>query len=467
MTTNMLRAVSVSAGVLGVAVFLTSAYAADDAKISLTIYNNNLALVQEQRPLDLKQGRNKLEFKDVSASIRPETVSLVAPDIGIVEQNFDFDLLTPEKLMEKAVGNQVKIVRINPGNGAQETETATVLSVNNGVVLKIGDRIEVLRADNVPTRVIFDKVPDNLRARPTLSVTVDAEKAGHQNATLSYLTTGLSWKADYVALFDENAKKLDLQGWITLTNNSGTTFNDAQTQLIAGDVQTIQGNSQLSDWERRQLRSVRSPGNERSDRPQFADYYAYPLKDLTSVANKQTKQVSFIDVTGVTANKIYQYEADWFESVEQIQHAEVGIRFANSNAGGLATQLPAGITRIYVRDIDGTPKFVGENRIGHTPRGSEILVKIGEAFDVTLQQTLVKKEKVNNSRSRYVMEYLIKNARGNAVTVEVIQGGMWRNGKVLDESIKSLRVNSSTLRWQVPVAANGETKLSFSVENGW
>jgi len=461
---------SVVAFLFCVVVALPAAHAANDPKISLTIYNNNLALIQEQRPLDLKQGRNKLEFKDVSASIRPETVSLVAPDIGIVEQNFDFDLLTPEKLMEKAVGNQVKIVRINPGNGAQETETATVLSVNNGVVLKIGDRIEVLRADNVPTRVIFDKVPDNLRARPTLSVTVDADKAGQRDARLSYLSTGLSWKADYVALFDEKAKKLDLQGWISLTNESGTTFANATTQLVAGDVNTLdqpvqpqwQGGARAS-----KMSSFDGGGVSTGANRSLADFYVYPLKEPTTIADKQTKQVGFLDVTGVAASKVYQYFAPWFQSVDPPVHADVVVQFKNSVNSGLGTQLPAGVTRVYVKDVDGIPKFVGENHIEHTPQGSEVSVKIGEAFDITVQPTLVSQEKVSLFRSRYQMEYLVRNAKKEEATVLIKQGGLWRDGKVIKESQKSVSLDARTLQWAVTVPAQGETKLSFTVETGW
>src|SRR5580698_9766499 len=216
------------------AVALCGAARADGPGLEVTIYNADLALVRDARQLDMTQGRQKLEFKDVSSAIRPETVTLSADGVDIVEQNFDFDLLTPSKLMEKAVGQQVTIVRTNPGSGAQVTETATVLAANEGVVLKIGDRIEVLRDDGIPTRVIFDKVPDNLRAEPTLSVGVDSDHAGSRVASLSYLTTGLAWKADYVALFDETAAKLDLQGWITLQNQSGASFKDADTQRVAG-----------------------------------------------------------------------------------------------------------------------------------------------------------------------------------------------------------------------------------------
>ena len=169
---------------------------AADRALAVTIYNNDLALVRDQRTLEVPAGRQRLEFENVSAQIRPETVSLTAPNIVIVEQNFDFDLLTPEKLMEKAVGHEITIVRVNPATSVETRQTAQVLAANGGVVLKIGDRIEVLRDDGLPTRVIFDKVPENLRARPTLSVTVDAKGAGARPATLQYLTPGLGWRAD-------------------------------------------------------------------------------------------------------------------------------------------------------------------------------------------------------------------------------------------------------------------------------
>ena len=446
---------------------------AEGQRLALTIYNQDLALVQDVRALDFAAGRSRLEFKDVSASIRPETVSLAASGIDIVEQNFDFDLLTPAKMMEKAVGRQVQIVRTNPGNGAEVSETATVLSVNDGVVLKIGDRIEVLRADGAPTRVIFDKVPENLRARPTLSINVQSSAAGRRDATLSYLTTGLSWKADYVALFDEQANKLDLQGWVTLTNKSGTTFTDAVTQLVAGQINIARGDQQY-DWQQQQYMmqqqralAARQAGTEAGPRRPLADYYVYPLAERTTVADNQTKQVGFIDAQGVAARKVYEYYANWFTTLNDPDHAAVVVRFSNSERGGLGAQLPAGMVRVYVRDTDGKPRFVGENRIEHIPQGSQISVKTGDAFDVTVQPTVVSQERAGFWRSRYEMEYLVRNARSQPVTLEIRQGGLWREGKVLAESIKSTRPDAYTLQWSVPVAANGETKLTFTVETGW
>jgi hypothetical protein len=203
--------------------------------VSVTIYNNNLALVQDVRQVTLPSGRSRQEFPEVSAQIRPETVTISGEGFGIIEQNFDYDLLSPSALMQKAVGQTVTLLRTNPATGNETRERALVLAANGGVVLKIGDRIEILRDDGLPVRVIFDSIPPNLRASPTLSVTLDARSGGARPLTLSYLTPGMAWKSDYVALFDEKAGKIDVQGWITLTNNTGTTFNNSRALLVAGN----------------------------------------------------------------------------------------------------------------------------------------------------------------------------------------------------------------------------------------
>lgn len=439
---------------------------AQEREVSVTIYNSDLALVEDARPLDLRAGRQKLEFKDVSAAIRPETVSLSAPGVTILEQNFDYDLLTPDKLMEKAVGQQVRIVRTNPGDGKETTEVATVLAANEGVVLKIGDRIEVLRDDGVPTRVIFDKVPETLRARPTLSVSVDAASAGPRQAKLSYLTSGLSWKADYVALFDEAKNALDLQGWITLSNTSGTPFDNAKTQLVAGDVNQLNQNNGVRP-PRRGPQGMISAGTESGTGERVADYYVYPLPERTTIASNQNKQVGFLSAQAVAAKKVYETREGWFSSDAEPVKAVVAIQFSNARLAGLGSQLPAGTMRVYMRDAAGDPKFVGENAIGHTPAGSELSIKTGEAFDVSSQATLVAETKVSRTRSRYEMRYLLRNARNQPVTVELRQSGLGRDGEVKAESLKSRRIDARTLGWSVPVPANGETVLTFTVETGW
>jgi hypothetical protein len=429
----------------------------DSQRLAITIYNGGQALVQDVRSLDLPAGRQRIELREVSNEIAPASVSLAAPDVAIVEQNFDFDLLTPSKLMEKAVGKQVQIVRTNPGNGQQVTETATVLAANEGVVLKIGDRIEVLRDDGTPTRVIFDGVPQNLRARPTLSVTVDSAKAGRRDATLTYLTGGLDWRADYVAVFDEKASRLDFQGWITLINQTSTTFSDVRTDLVAGSPQLGGGGGRI--------RGVTRGGTEAaSNVQQVGDTYLYPLKERTTIAANQQKQVGFIEADKVAAQRVYEFRANGFASSSSPEHVDSVLQFANSRAGGLAAPLPAGTVRIYMRDSDGALKLIGESGIGHTPQGSSLSLRTGEAFDVTVKPTLDARTPIDKKHWRYAMSYVVANAKSEPVTVQLHQYTFPADLKVLTESLKSRRVSASELQWEVPVPAAGETKLTFEVE---
>src|ERR1700683_300180 len=372
---------------------VTPAGAADRA-LSVTIYNNDLALVQDRRDIEVKDGRQRLEFQDVSAEIRPETVSLSAADIAIVEQNFDFDLLTPAKLMEKAVGQEVTIVRVNPATGVETREQAQVLATNGGVVLKIGQRIEVLRDDGLPVRVIFNKVPDNLRARPTLSVSIIGTHAGARRATLSYLTPGLGWKADYVALYNESDGKIDVQGWVTLTNSSGTTYDNAQTLLVAGSPNL--GGGQSNNFRapvRRQ--TLQQPGTESGSRERLGDFYLYPLAERTTIANLQTKQVSFLDVHSVPAEHGYEFRNRWLGTAETPQSAQSIYSFSSSAHAGLGDQLPAGILRFYMKDKHGAPQFIGESRIDHTPMGSTLSLATGEAFDVKVHAIVDKRTRLS------------------------------------------------------------------------
>lgn len=438
-------------------------------RVSLTVYNQNIALVEDVRNLNVPAGRSRQEFPGVSASIRPETVGLSGRGLSVVEQNFDYDLLTPGKLMESAVGNEIGIVRTNPGSGAQSTERARVLAANQGVVLQIGDRIEVLRDDGVPTRVIFDRVPQNLRPRPTLSVTLDAEGAGRRETTLSYLTSGLTWKADYVARFDEKAGKLDLTGWVTLTNNSGATFSNAQTRVVAGDVNLInQGGYNPRPPVR--VSNTRGNGTQSGGQGALADVYVYPLPEGVTVANNQTKQVGLIDAAGVPATKRYLRVVEGFYSAEEPIAAEVGVIFANGS-GDAARALPAGVIRVYVKDEAGEPRFIGESQVDHSPAGSEIVVTTGDAFDVTVQPRLVSSERVSKRlvdyfRTRYAMEYTVRNARPEAVTVEVRQRGLGRDTELTDQSIEGDMRDARTVVWRVPVPANGETKLTATITTG-
>jgi hypothetical protein len=457
--------------------------------VAITIYNNNLALVQDVRQLAIAQGRARVEFPDVSAQIRPQTLSFAAANTTIIEQNFDYDLLTPAKLMEKAIGQTVTLLRTNPATGAETRERAKVLSVAGGTVLQIGDRIEVLRDDGLPVRVIFDRVPPNLRARPTLSVNVDSARAGTRPVQLRYLTGGLSWSADYVALYNEKGGTIDMQGWVTLTNNTGTTFHNADTVLVAGDPN---GGRRGSFGDRGMTRA----GTEAAVRERLGDFYLYPIAARTTIANAQTKQVSFLDVQSVPARKIYAREVYWQQNDEQPQNVESRIAFSTSRDQGLGDALPAGTVRFYQRDAQGTPQFIGEKGIGHTPMGSDLSLVTGDAFDITVTAEVEKRETISSDeweRSarwrvvrdgavveegtlerpktyyRTVMRYTLTNAKKEAVEVQLTQTGLGRSWwaddfRITAEDVKGEQLNDDERRYTIPVPAEGERVIRVTYE---
>ena len=431
--------------------------------IAITIYNQDRALVQDRRELTLPAGRTRQEFPDVSARIRPETVTLSGSGIGIVEQNFDFDLLSPSALMQKAVGETVTLVRINPATGAETRERARVLAANGGVVVQIGDRIEVLRDDGLPTRVVFDRVPENLRARPTLSVTLDTDRAGRRPVTLNYLTSGLGWSADYVALFDEPNNRMDMQGWITLTNNSGTTFDNAKTLLVAGNDADDGGGYRPSP----PRGGMVNAGTESADRERLGGFYLYPLAERTTIANRQTKQVSFLDVHNASAARAYEYRNGWLTTRTEPESVDSVLRFSSSRGAGLGDALPAGPVRVYQRDARGNPQFVGEHQIGHTPMGSELSLATGEAFDVKVKPVVEERTRlgsVSSDRWRTRMRYTLSNAGPQPVTVDLVQSGLWGDTRITDESQKGERVDADDVRWRVVVPANGASVVTATFD---
>ncbi|WP_242415812.1 DUF4139 domain-containing protein [Sphingomonas panni] len=433
--------------------------------VSVTIYNGDVALIQDVRPLSLNSGTVRQDFPDVSAQIRPETVSLAVPDARIVEQNFDFDLLSPSSLMEKAVGETITLLRTNPATGAETRERARVLAVNGGVVLQIGDWIEVLRDDGLPVRAIFDKVPPSLRARPTLSVTLDSSRAGTRPATLSYLSRGLGWKADYVALLDRRSGTIDVQGWVTLTNTTGTTFTNARTLLVAGEVASSSDDQQMYRPNRPRRQPVMQPGTETANREQLGDFYLYPLPERTTIADKQTKQVSFLDVKGTPATSGYRFVNNWLGTTEQPASAQSIVRFSNAAKGGLGDALPAGTIRVYMRDARGQPQFTGEAAIDHTPQGSKIALATGDAFDVKVRAVVESRTRLNASRWQTKMRYTLTNATPAAVTIELAQAGLdWSDTRIPEQSRPSERVDAGQAVWQVPVPANGSATVTATFD---
>ncbi len=459
--------------------------------VAVTIYNNNLALVQDVRQINIERGRSRVEFPDVSATIQPQTLSFFAPNTSIIEQNFDFDLLTPAKMMEKAIGQTVTLLRTNPATGRETRERAKVLSTAGGVVVQIGNRIEVLRDDGLPVRVIFDRVPPNLRARPTLSVNLNSTRGGTRPVSIRYLTGGLGWSADYVALYNEQTDSIDMQGWVTLTNNTGTTFNQAKTLLVAGNPNNRGGRGRGGG-----NRNLIRPGTETAAREQLGDFYLYPISGRTTIANAQTKQVSFLDVQSVPARKIYERTVGWLSNDRSPVNVSSAISFSTSRDQGLGDALPSGTVRFYQRDNQGTPQFIGENSIGHTPMGSELSLRTGDAFDIFVQAEVEKREEITSSEwertarfrviedgettrqieverpkqyYRTTMRYTLTNARGTSVDVDLTQSGLYRgywsnDYRVVSEDITGEQINFDRRKWVVSVPANGERVIRVTYE---
>jgi hypothetical protein len=314
--------------------------------------------------------------------------------------------------------------------------------------------------------------------------------------TLTYLTAGLGWKADYVALFDETAGRMDVQGWITLTNNSGTEYRQANTLLVAGAVGSEDQQQQYGGGRRYRPPpppprpgSIRAAGTETSNRERIGDFYVYPLPERTTIANRQTKQVSFLDVSGAPAQRAYEYRNNWLQTHEEPQNVNTVLRFSSSRDQGLGDALPAGTIRVYQRDQRGNPQFVGESGIDHTPMGSDIGLTTGQAFDVKVQPVVVERTRITpqqweaTSRYRIVenggvtrtveeqrlptywqtrMRYTLTNARPQPVTVFVTQDGVnqyWSDTRLISETIRSQRPAADRVVWQVAVPANGTTNV--------
>jgi len=440
--------------------------------LAVTIYNSDLALVKDTRAVQLRIGYNELAFKDVSAMIRPETAILRSLTHGagfaLIEQNFDFDLLTPQKLLEKYVGKTVTIIKRHPTTGAETAETATVLATNNGVVLRIGDRIET----GIPGRIAFAKVPDNLREHPTLVMQLTSGTGKPQNLELSYLTSGLSWQADYVAELGGNDATLDLTGWVTLTNKSGTRYNNATLQLVAGDVNRVYDKIGLLAKAASAPTSMYKRERKVEEESLF-EYHLYTLGRKTTLADNQTKQVSLLSAQSVPVRKELLLSGNdyyYWSSMGRIGQAmKVGVylHIKNDKQHHLGMPLPKGVIRVYKKDKAGNAQFIGEDQIDHTPKHEEVVLKLGDAFDVTAKkrQTSFRKES-GFSPYHYVytasFEVVLKNAKDQKQVVKVREPipGDW---EILKSSYKYKKTAAHTVDWDIPVPAGGKATLRYRV----
>jgi len=443
----------------------------DRQSVNITVYNSNLGLVRETRRLTLSQGRIALRFADVTSQIRPETVhlaSLTAPaSLRILEQNYQYDLLNPGKLMDKFVGREITLVMRRYQNNTESFEPvqATLLSNNGGQVWRINGQI-VINPTNI-TEMRFPDLPKDLVATPTLVWDVENRESASQMVEASYLTGGLNWRADYVLLINSDDTKGDLQGWVTLTNASGATFEDARLQLVAGDVNRVSDDRNYAlgaAMARKAMDSV-SEFQEQG----FFEYHMYTLQRPTSIRDNETKQVSLLEAAGFDVKKEFvlngqHYYYTNYNSPGQPIKEKVGVyvQVRNSQQNKLGMPLPAGTIRLYKKDDKGNQQFIGEDKIDHTPKDEDVRVKVGDAFDIVAERKQTDYKVIARNVYEYAYEIKIRNHKDGPISVVVNEaiGGDW---EMISSTVEAKKTAAFAAQFNVPVAKDGETTLSYRV----
>jgi len=442
--------------------------ATDRESVTITVYNQNFGLVREIRSLELGRGVLGLEFGDVASSIQPETVHIrsLSGDgrLSVLEQNYQYDLLNPQKLLEKYVGRTVKVHVWNEAEDREDVKEAEVLSVNGGPILRIGDEITY----NVPGRLSFPEVPDDLIASPTLVWLLDS-RADRQRVEASYLTGGLNWKSDYVMVLNEDDSEAGITGWVTLTNQSGASYEGATLKLVAGDVQRVGRNDMMR---RAQVMEAAAADAAGFAEEAFFEYHLYTLGRPTTIRQNEQKQVSLLESPSFGLDKrlmfygAAQYYRGSYGQVVSNQKVGVYLEFENAEANGLGMPLPAGIVRVYKRDASGAQQFVGEDRIDHTPRGENVSIKMGEAFDVVGDRRQMDYDVLGSCVSESSWEISLRNHKDEAAVIEVVEpvGGDW---SIVSSSHAAKKLDAHTFKFDVRVPASGEEKVTYRVRVRW
>src|SRR6266851_4041036 len=447
----------------------------DQTDLAITVYNSNIALVRDVRQLALPSGAFRLKFMDIAATVNPATVhfrSLTEPDkLGVIEQNYEYDLLEPAKLLHKYVGKEVTLVRAYQENGTTKREEikATLLSDNNGPVWKIGnDIVTGMYAESLR----FPEVPANLYERPTLLMSLENSGARKQTIEASYLANNLNWNSDYVLTVTRDEKNADLDGWVTVVNNSGTAFHNARLQLVAGELNRIQGNARR-DANMAYEMAAKAAAAPQFQQENFSEYHLYSLGRRTSVEDKETKQISLLQGSGVPVEKIfvvngqnYYYHNAQNPSSPLKDPVMVYYKFKNEEKAGLGIPLPAGNVRVYQKDSKGGILFAGEDRIDHTPKDENVNIHIGNAFDVVAEHKQTDYKRIDTHTWEMEFEITLRNHKDGPVTVQVNEpiGGDW---EMLSSTYKYTKTAAFAAQFIVPVAKDGASILRYRIHAKW
>ena len=441
---------------------------AQQTSLDLTVYNSNIGLVKEIRQFDLNTGVNQVAVSDVPAQIIPESVhfrSLDDPQAVVLEQNYEYDIVGSQKLLEKYVDQPIVVIT---QDGSKHE--GTLLSGADDIILQTEDGgVDVLKYDQV-RQFSFPALPEGLITKPTLKWLVDASKAAQQDVEIAYLTNGISWESNYVLVLAQDSSKLDLDGWITLDNRSGASYKDARLKLVAGEVNRVQ--QPRNDMGIYKEMAMEAPAATPAvEQREFAEYHLYEIPRPVTIKDNQTKQIQFLAARNISAEKIFVFDS-WNGNLRPTDsgamkgNIDVKVRF-NTGKEGVNAQLPAGVVRMYQPDQDGSPLFIGEDRIDHTPKGEDVTLAVGEAFDLVGERLQTENKRLGEKAWRESYQIALRNHKEDQdVKIHVVEhlnrGLNWEITNASPEDYTQL--NSNTIEWVVTVPAGGEATVAYTVE---
>jgi hypothetical protein len=438
----------------------------DQTGVALTVYNINLGLVKDVREIRLERGMSELRFMDVASHIIPASVFIRSladhESLSVIEQNYEYDLLNYQKLLDKYVGKKVKLYSKNPYTEREEIVEANLLANNGGPIFQINDEITY----GYPGRIIFPGVPDDLISKPTLVWLLENDLYPQQKIEASYLTNGINWLADYVVTLNDRDDRAALSGWVTIDNKSGTSYKNARLKLVAGDVNRVKDEFEFRDRMMRAAKAAVSEEQFRED--EFFEYHIYTLQRKSTIKNNQTKQISLVSAADIPVQKeLVYYGAQYYyrsRHGEKISNQKVGVfvEIANKKQNNLGMPLPKGTVRVYKHDREGSLQFVGEDRIDHTPKDEKVRVKLGDAFDVVGSRKQTSWKKVAYDTYEAEFEVSLRNHKKENVVVRIIEPipGDWT---MLRSSHRHTKTEAFTAEFEIPVPRDKEVKVTYKV----
>ncbi len=439
----------------------------DQVAVEVTVYNNNLGLIKDVRKVKLPYGVGELRFMDVASHIKPVTVyarSLNSPDdFAVLEQNYEYDLMNADKLLDKYVGKKIKIIEWNKYQDRKEVVEATLLSNNQGQIYKINNEIYL----GHPGYKVLPEIPENLIAKPTLMWLCENKSKKAHELEVSYLTNNINWKADYVVVLNKDDTAADISGWVTLDNKSGASYKNARLKLVAGEVHRVR--EQMQD-------RVYAMASGKARAPVFKEeaffeYHIYDMDRKTTIKDKQTKQVSLLQTTDVGVDKellvhgIKAYFTRQYTEKQAKQPVNVYVKFKNSKKNNLGMPLPAGIMRLYKKDHSDSLQFVGEDRVEHTPKDEEVKLKIGRAFDVVAERIQTDYRRLTSRLHESEWEISLRNHKETDIVVGVVEP-LFGNWTVIKNSHQYKKLDAFTIRFDVKVPKDKEVKVTYRVKVG-